>query len=237
MPALIRRNKGHGNRAAALGIRKPPYARSWPRVIVCASGPSFSTEQAAIVQRAQPEWKVIVTNTTWQRVPTADVLYGGDRSWWETYMPMVQATFHGECWTVNRWIAHHHHIHHIDQSDEPGLSTVGGRIHTGGNSGYAAIGLAYVFGAKHVRLVGFDFQDTYGLAHWHGNHPPQLNQDRPYAGWIKRMPPLIEGLRAHGVDIINCSIETAIPDTVIPRGDLRQCLSLSDGPQQLELDL
>jgi len=234
---LIRRPKGRGNVHVARGIKKATLHRGWERVVVCASGPSFSQEQAALlarrasVQRSDPlaplprGWRVVVTNTSYQKVPTADVLYGGDRSWWEVYWSKVQATFLGECWTVNRWIAHNYGICHIEHSDEPGLSPVFGRIHSGGNSGYAAIGLAYLFGAREILLVGFDYQDSYGLSHWHGDHPPQLNQDRPHEGWLAKIPALIDGLRAAGVRVVNCSIETAIPDDVIPRGDLATCLS------------
>lgn len=177
-----------------------------------------------MVRDAQPDWRVITVNTSWQRIPTADILYGGDRTWWELYVGAVQARFAGECWTVSRAIAHHHGLCIVEQSDEPGLSLVHGRIHTGGNSGYAAIGLAYLFGAREILLVGYDFQDTDGMSHWHGDHPPQLNQDRPYAGWLAKLPPLIQGLQAVGVRVTNCSPHTAIPADVIPTGNL-QCLS------------
>lgn len=211
----------------ARGIKKTTLNRGWEKVVVCASGPSFNHQQAATVMTARlydPPWRVVAVNTTFQKVPTADVLYAGDRSWWEEYLPKVQAGFAGECWTVNRWIAHNAGLCHVEHSDEPGLSPVFGRVHSGGNSGYAAIGLAYLFGAKRILLVGFDFQDSYGMSHWHGDHPKALNQDRPYQGWLERLPPLIEGLKDVGVEVVNCSIETAIPETVVPRADLNSCL-------------
>lgn len=236
---LIRRPKGRGNVHVARGIKKTTLYRGWDRIVVCASGPSFSQEQAALLARRESVqrsdslaplprgWRVVVTNTSYQKVPTADILYSGDRSWWEVHLPRVREIFEGECWTINRWIAHHEGLCHVEHSDEPGLSQVFGRIHSGGNSGHAAIGLAYLFGAREILLVGFDFQDTYGMSHWHGDHPPQLNQERPYVGWLQRLPGLIDGLRTAGVGVINCSIETAIPEDVIPRGDLQECLCLS----------
>ena len=190
-----------------------------------ASGPSFTAAQARLIAAAQPRWRVVVANNSWQRVPSADAMYAGDRAWWGMHLEAVKTRFAGECWTLNRWCAHNYGLHYVGHSDEPGLSLVHGRIHTGGNSGYAAIGLAYLFGARHIVLAGYDFQDTDGMSHWHGDHPAPLNPDRPYAGWIERMRPLIAGLQRVGVEIINCSIETAID--CIPRGDLETCLSSS----------
>lgn len=226
MPALIRPAKGRGNRVIPPGIRRVPLNRGWARVVVCASGPSFSQEQVNLIQAARGVWRVIVVNSTYQRIPDADVLYAGDRTWWSEYLPKVRAEFSGECFTVNRWIAHHAGLSLVEHSDEPGLSRVAGRIHTGGNSGYAAIGLAYLFGAREILLVGFDFQNSYGMSHWHGDHPSTLSQDRPYAGWLARLPLLIQNLADEGVRVTNCSILTAIPEDVVPRKDLGSCLSL-----------
>lgn len=193
--------------------------------MVCASGPSFSVQQAALVRTSQPAWRVIAVNTTWQMVPTADVLYAGDRTWWEEHLASVRIGFAGECFTINRQLAHLAGISFVEHSDEPGLSQVFGRIHSGGNSGHAAIGLAYLFGARRILLVGFDFQDSYGLSHWHGDHPAGLSQERPYTGWVARLRGLIHGLQQQGVEVVNCSIETAIPETTVARGDLATCLS------------
>lgn len=202
-------------------------------MVCCASGPSFSLEQMRVLQDKMRlislGWRTIVVNTTWQRLPDADVLYAGDRTWWDEHLLAVRCGFNGELWTQDRWTAHHAGIHHIQHSDEPGLSHVRGRVHSGGNSGYVAIGLAYLFGAREILLVGFDMQDTGGMSHWHGNHPATLNQDRPYKRWLEAMPALAENLKHVGVSVINCSTETAL--TCFPRGDLESCLCRSDDPR------
>lgn len=190
-------------------------------MICVAAGPSFSLEQTQAI-RAASGWHVIVVNTSYQRLPDAHVLYAGDRAWWDVHLPRVREIFQGELWTQDRRTAHRNGLHHIQHSNEPGLSFVRGRVHSGGNSGYVAIGLAYLFGAKRILLVGYDFQDTGGMSHWHGDHPPQLNQDRPFKGWIISMNSLAAALQEVGVEVINCSIETAL--TCYPRGDLAQCL-------------
>jgi hypothetical protein len=191
-------------------------------VVCVASGPSFSLEQAQLVKSASG-WHTIVVNTCYQRLPDADVLYAGDRAWWEMHLPKVRETFQGELWTQDRWTAHHEGLHHIQHSNEPGLSFVRGRVHSGGNSGYVAIGLAYLFGAREILLVGFDFKNVAGMSHWHGDHPPGLNQDRPYAGWLISIRALAAALKDVGVSVTNCSTDSAID--CFPFGDLAQCLS------------
>jgi hypothetical protein len=173
-------------------------------------------------------WRTVVTNTTFRRVPSADVLYFGDKPWWDVHHAEVQAVFKGECWTINRAVAHQAGLCHIEHSHEIGLSETFGRIHSGGNSGYAALGLSYWFGARQILLVGFDFQDgAGGESHWHGDHPYPLEQGRPYVGWLQRLPKLTEDLQEQGVSVINCTLATAIPEAMVPRGDLEDCLCRS----------
>lgn len=226
MHALIRRPKGRGGSKPS-GILPPNFNRGWHRIICAASGPSIGGHQVALLRdRARLNalgWHVIVVNTTWQLLPNADVLYAGDTSWWDLHLPAVQKNFAGECWTQSRRIAHRDHLHHVKCSDEPGLTTKPGVVFSGSNSGYQAVNLAYLFGASEILLVGYDMQRTYGISHWHGDHPSPLNPDMPIESWVKKFGQLAHDLIAKEVAIVNCSIETAL--TCFPRQDLESCLS------------
>lgn len=171
---------------------------------------------------ARPGWRVLVVNNTWELLPTADVLYASDQSWWELHLRNVTSQFQGECWTASRLIAHRTGIHFIKVRDTPGLSVEPGTVSSGANSGYQAVGLAVLFGAREILLVGYDMQHTYGMKHWHGNHPAPLAQEVPVEGWRRRFGPLATDLQAAGVRVINCTRETALD--CFPRGDLAQCL-------------
>lgn len=78
------------------------------------------------------------------------------------------------------------------------------------NSGYQAINLAYQFGAAKIILIGYDMQHTGGKTHWHGDHPKGLTNAQGIEGWRKCFTPLAEDLAAIGVDVVNCSNETAL---------------------------
>lgn len=71
----------------------------------------------------------------------------------------------------------------------------------GGNSGFQAINLAYMLGAKTIILLGFDM---FGV-HYFGDHPDKLVKQSPYKDFIKSFETITKD-----VEIINCSRQTAL---------------------------
>jgi hypothetical protein len=229
---LLRRPGGRG---APVFKRPPPapvFHKGWERIICVASGPSLTAEQGFLISCASG-WKVIAINNTWQRVPMADVLYACDQQWWKRYHMDVAAKFRGECWTGDRWAAHKYGLCHVQLYDKPGLCLEHGTIYSGANSGYQAVNLAYHFGAREILLVGYDMQMTYGMSHWHGDHPQGLipmpavgysgsGCDPEFPQWVDRFEVMADDLHSANVAVTNCSIETALP--WFPRAELSKCL-------------
>ena len=83
-------------------------------------------------------------------------------------------------------------------------------IHTGGNSGFQAINLAYLMGAKEIILLGYDMKVTNGLRHFHGQHKRGLRNNDAYCMWINHMKILASDLKEKGVKVINCTRSTAL---------------------------
>lgn len=136
--------------------------------------------------------------------------------------------FRGEHWTQSEGAASEFGLQLVRSARGSG-APVAGVIRqgsgpgVGGNSGAQALGLAMLFGAARVLLLGYDMQFRGAQAHWHGHHGKGLNNPRhgSLAGWAKGFEVLARELR--GVDVINCSRETAI--TAFPRAPLQECLS------------
>ena len=103
-----------------------------------------------------------------------------------------------------------------------GLCTEPNKLYHGHNSGYQAINLAYQFGAKRIILVGYDMQHTDGKTHWHGDHPKSLNNAAGVEKWPKHFTQLAKDLDRVGVEVINCTIQTAL--TCFKQADLRDVL-------------
>jgi hypothetical protein len=95
-------------------------------------------------------------------------------------------------------------------------------IHYGENGGYQAINIAYLLGAKRIVLLGYDMYPSGGKLHFFGNYPGELNSGCDFAAWRGKFDRLATDLEAEGVEVINCTRETALK--CFPRGDIRQCL-------------
>lgn len=87
-------------------------------------------------------------------------------------------------------------------------------------SGEGALLLAVSRGAARIILLGFDCQKTAGRAHHHGNHPKGMGN----AGKVDDWPGFLleTALRLEGVEVLNCSRETALH--VFPRARLEDVL-------------
>lgn len=70
--------------------------------------------------------------------------------------------------------------------------------------------LAYHFGVAKMLLLGYDMQKTGGKAHWFGDHPPGLNVPSPLKEFAARFDALASDLQNDGIEVVNCSTETAL---------------------------
>lgn len=125
-------------------------------------------------------------------------------------------------WTVSEVARDRYGLYWMRYSRDAGFNTARDSINGGGNSGYQAIHLAATFGAKRIILLGYDMQRTDGKLHWHGKHWGRLPNGNGFPSWIKQMSPLAKDLRKLGVEVINCSRQTAL--RCFPRASLEETL-------------
>jgi hypothetical protein len=197
---------------------------------VCvASGPSLTLAQTELIEaaRAAGRCHVIVVNTTWEKLPNADVLYAADGRWWDKYHAQLLDGFKGECWTPNAEASSKYGLCFIAIEDRAGMSVGLSRDPTklrhNGNGGAQSVNLAYHFGARKIVLVGFDMQaGPNGELHHHPDHPAGLGNTAPPARWIDNFDALAADLQSEGVELINCSLRTALR---VRRGDLAEALA------------
>lgn len=142
----------------------------------------------------------------------ADVLYAGDARWWRQYAAAAAGWFHGERWTIDPEVLGMPGMHQIEGVDLPGLSENTRRIHTGGNGGYQAIGLAVLWGARRIVLLGYDMQRTGGRIHCHADHTEALGNpgEGEFERWRQRMTVAAADLRRLGVEVVNCSAVSSL---------------------------
>lgn len=183
---------------------------------IIASGPSLTHEQVDCAEQSGAA--IIVINNNWQICLGADVLYACDARWWQFYggVPM----FRGVKYSLE--YSGYPDVFQLHNSGSDGIDLDWPNIKTGCNGGYQAINLAVHFGCRRIILIGYDMQHTGGKSHWHGDHPQGLNNAQRVESWIPFYDDLAVELKKIGVEVINCTIETALK--CFPRADLREAL-------------
>lgn len=176
--------------------------------------------------RRYRSWNVFAVNCTWQLVPWADVMYAGDSGWWDRYGADA-ADFQGERWTRDEMAALKYRLHLVRKREGKGLCRERGFVHTGGNSGFQAVNLAWHFGARRIVLLGFDMHRKNG-GHWHGEHHdtrgrPMLSAPSTHITiWRNEFDAMAFDLRAEKVEVLNATEGSAL--TCFPKVDLARAL-------------
>jgi len=187
--------------------------------------------------------RCIAINDTYLLTPWADVSYAADSSWhrWHTdgiAMPMLGLSADVVC---GRWAAFAGQKCSIESSGSKALSedvhilkNANGTTHgfglsrdpqklvTGWNSGFQALNLAILAGAKTIILLGFDGKPGIdGKTHWFGSHPtPTPAAAFPF--YRQAMSMAERDIEAAGVHVVNCSPGSAIDS--FDKLDLREAL-------------
>lgn len=194
-------------------------ARLWPEsTVVCiASGPSLTPED---VDACRGRARVIAINDSHRLAPWADCLYACDGRWWDHYkgVPEFKCLKFGLTVKKDKWPG----VTRLPHVGPEGINPKG--ICDGSNSGYQAVQLAVHLGAVRIVLLGYDMKPgVNGRDHWFGKHPVGVRSHQsPYESFRNYFKALAPQLRALGVDVVNCSRETAL--TCFPRQPLAEAL-------------
>lgn len=160
-----------------------------------------------------------MVNNGYQIAPWADVLWATDARWWRWHegVPSWQG-LKFSLWVGGLTLPKDVHVLRNDGATGLCLDPCG--VRNGRSGGYAAINLAMHLGAARVLLLGYDCQRTHGKDHWHPDHPSKMTN--PYQTWVRLFSMMAPQLARVGVEVINCSRETAL--TCFPRMALRDAL-------------
>ena len=146
-------------------------------------------------------------NNNWEKAPWADVLYACDALWWQHYRPKFDGLrFSSEQSELPGVVC-------LQYVDSAGLSKNPSIVNTGNNSGHQAMNLAYHLGARRILLLGYDMKaGPNGEKHWHPDHPPELNNpdNVTWGRCIEAFAVIAADLKAEGVEVINCSLGSAL---------------------------
>lgn len=196
--------------------------KDWPgETCVCvATGPSLTVED---VEYCRGKARVIAINNSHELAPWADALYATDAKWWNWHHGAK--SFTGPKWSMehsqwNRTRADYPEIQRLRNTGNHGLEHNPTGLRNGRNSGYAAINLAYHYGATRIILIGYNMQPWKGKTHYFGDHPQKNNS--PYNQFRAAFESLKQPLAKAGIQVLNCSRDSVL--NTFPKAELRDVL-------------
>lgn len=209
--------------ATAIAADVARVERLWPdSTIVClGTGPSLTQ---ADVDACRGRARVIAIKDAIRLAPWADVLYGAgaDASkWWQRpdNQPWIQA-FGGLKFALDPEVKRMATV--LANGPMKGLSLDPTKLALGHHSGYQAVNLAALLGASRILLLGYDLKaHAVKGDHFFGKHP--RGNTPCYHLMSLCFDTLIEPLRALGIQVLNCSRDTAL--STFPRVPLTEALS------------
>lgn len=214
--------------------------RDWEgqTAIILAGGPSLKGF------RLSPELKVrtITINDSWRLLPYASVHFFTDTNWWYNTIQKDSFSVHSDPFERVRfhdliykgfWISSDEHfsdhpqVRYLKRTGQRGLDINPECLRHGSNSGYAAINLAANYGAKRIILLGYDMKVSGHHTHWHDGHPGQTAAsfaDTIQKSFLPHFESLVEPLKDIGVEVINCTPDSALE--IFPKMTLDEALAL-----------
>jgi len=204
-------------------------SKDWDgETVACiASGPSTTEEDLHRVK--SHGIKAIVVNDMYLVAPWADVVYFADCRWWEWHHNGVAkkwdwmeftaeeqraafGAFAGQKCTIANtgMLVGDPEVFMLKNGGHLGLSESKDALFTGSNSGYQAINLACLAGAKKILLLGYDLGFHKNRSHSHNGHPIKNTSAAHYSGWASNFFSLVEPLERLGIEVINCSRQTTL---------------------------
>lgn len=160
-------------------------------------------------------------NDGYRIAPWADALVALDTDWWHVHRGAP--AFTGQRFSSDPDVRDRYGARYVPSIIREGLSLSWDEAHFGTDSGYWAIQIAVLMGARRILLLGYDMGHAEdGRTHWFGDHQNPLRNCSPYELFLERYATLPAWCAANGVEIINCTRRTRL--VCFPRASIRECL-------------
>jgi hypothetical protein len=173
--------------------------------------------------------RIIVVNDAFLLFPDADILYFGDKPWWDWHRNEILEKFTGQIFTKTakggKYCTHLRASdtalgEDFDWSDSPGV--LGGR-----DSGHQAVNLAAHLGVSAIFLVGFDMRKVGGKANWHDRHlkhkPRGASDDKHEINFVPGYRKVAIECARRNILVFNLNVDSALE--VFPKLEIGRLFS------------
>lgn len=205
-------------------VEESKFFDKYERAVCIASGPSLTQEQIEYVRnKHNSKTLVICVNDNYKLYPECDILFALDIKWWyRNYeIALEMCSNDTQFYSINgnidnlrkrmkdkytKVIQGLQYVKSFNQQEKC-------FVHHAGNSGFVAVDLAYKLNCKKIILLGYDHKyDDQGKRHWFGDHDMSYytkNADH-IDMWQQRFELLAYKIQKDNVDLVNCSLDTAL---------------------------
>lgn len=177
-------------------------------VFIVGGGPSLKgMDLSGLAER-----RTIAVNNAFRITPNPDVIFYADTRWWGWNGKEIALDFPGRVIStcsasqafLDPRVCRMGRCYRFTEEGGAALSH-DPTLLAGPDSGYMAMNLAYLFGAKRVVLLGFDMGFVNGEAHWHKDHEVPTPESNYTDLFAPRYPALVKALKEVGVEVIRCT--------------------------------
>lgn len=154
--------------------------------------------------------RIIVINSSYERVPFADILFFADARWWQIHRwrPPYRE-FAGRIATTSPNV-HEARVHRLQRSNPPGLAPDCSTVVMRRTSVAASINLAAHLGVERIVLIGVDGRaGADGRTHHHLPHP-WLPPPNVFAEQLEDLAGIAKPIADRGIAVVNASPGSAI---------------------------
>ena len=204
LPRRIRRKDSGGWIHVLLNSPMLPLwsvPREWPgeTAFIVAGGPSVANQNLELLRGR----KVIAINSSYERVPWADILIFGDNRWFREHRDKI-LTLSCRLVTVAA-TANDPKIMRLGKHKPPGMSSDPTRLTMRRTTLSAALNLAALMGCIKIVLLGADGKvGANGRAHHHSPHKwPQV--EGCWDVQAEELRTLVDPLKSQGIEVLNAS--------------------------------
>lgn len=175
--------------------------KAWPRPFsgrcyLVGGGPSLR----AFDFRKLDGRPVLAVNRAFERLPGAQVVYWSDPEFWLWHGEALAG--HSGLKVTTDGLGPREGVTEIARTGLDGLETAAFAVRHGCNSGYAALNLAVLMGAREIVLLGLDMRDAAdGADHWHDGYPAPRKMT--YEAIRPHFRTLVQPLRRLGIAVWN----------------------------------
>lgn len=193
-------------------IRQWSVPREWPNepAWIIGGGPSL---KGFDFSRLKGRGRVFAVNTAYVVAPWADVLFWGDRRWYDWHYQKLHE--HTGRYKVTTAISCYPERRDLDikrlRKSKGRAWSVDPTALTGIDSGHAALNLAALFGCNPIYLLGFDMTTgAKGETNWHDLHKLPTNTKRYRTLFIPGLNDAAPLIAKQGIRVVNCNPQSAL---------------------------